>query len=55
MSVLQGPEDCAKAEWDVVLLDLSMPGRRGLDVLSQLRTVQPQTKALVLTMHPEDQ
>ncbi len=50
MSVLQGPGDCAKAQWDVVLLDLSMLGRRGLDVLSQLRT-----KALVLTMRPEDQ
>ncbi len=45
----------AKEQWDVVLLDLSMPGRGGLDVLSEIRTVQPQTKALVLTMHPEDQ
>ena len=43
------------ATWDVMLLDLAMPGRGGLDVLNQLKDIQPTTKALVLTMHPVDQ
>lgn len=43
------------ADWDVMLLDLSMPGRGGLDVLSQARHIQPRTKILVLTMYPADQ
>jgi DNA-binding NarL/FixJ family response regulator len=43
------------ATWDVMLLDMAMPGRGGLDVLSQLKDIQPTTKALVLTMHPVDQ
>lgn len=43
------------ADWDVMLLDLTMPGRGGLEVLSQFKNIQPQTKILVLTMHPADQ
>ncbi len=43
------------ATWDVMLLDLTMPGRGGLDVLAQARDIQPSTKILVLTMHPADQ
>ena len=43
------------ATWDVMLLDLAMPGRGGLDVLTQLKDIQPTTKVLVLTMHPVDQ
>ncbi len=43
------------ADWDVMLLDLTMPGRGGLDVLNQAKSIQPKTKILVLTMHPADQ
>jgi two-component system, NarL family, invasion response regulator UvrY len=43
------------ADWDVMLLDLTMPGRGGMDVLTQARNIQPRTKILVLTMHPADQ
>jgi two-component system, NarL family, invasion response regulator UvrY len=40
---------------DVVLLDISLPGQSGLDVLKQIKEVQPEAKILILTMHPEDQ
>jgi len=42
-------------KWDVVLLDISMPGRNGLDILKQLKQNHPGLPILVLSMHPEDQ
>lgn len=48
--------DKVRAEtWDVVVLDISMPDRSGLDVLKQLRSEQPKLPVLVLSMHSEDQ
>lgn len=41
--------------WDVVILDISMPGRGGLDTLKQLKSEHPKLPVLMLTMHPEDQ
>jgi two-component system, NarL family, invasion response regulator UvrY len=40
---------------DVILLDISMPGRSGLDVLKQIKAKWPKTRLLVLSLHPEDQ
>ena len=45
----------AKQAWDIILLDITMPGRSGLDVLKELRETQPASPVLVLSMHPEDQ
>lgn len=42
-------------EWDVVISDISMPGRSGLDVLQQIRQNHPKLPVLILSIHPEDQ
>jgi two-component system invasion response regulator UvrY len=44
-----------KDECDVVLLDISMPGRNGLDIFSQMKVQNPLLPVLILTMHPEEQ
>lgn len=40
---------------DIVVLDLTMPGSHGLDLLKTLRRDYPQLPVLVLSVHPEDQ
>jgi|SRR5438128_1555021 len=40
---------------DGVVLDITMPGKNGLDVLKELKRKYPQLPVLVLSMHPEDQ
>jgi two-component system invasion response regulator UvrY len=44
-----------KASCDVVLLDITMPNKSGLDVLKELHAESPRIPVLVLSMHPEDQ
>lgn len=44
-----------KEPWDLILLDISMPGRSGLDVLRDLKTARPGTPILVQSMHAEAQ
>jgi DNA-binding NarL/FixJ family response regulator len=42
-------------EWDVFLLDVSMPNRNGIDTLKQLKKEYPKLPVLILSMHPEEQ
>src|SRR6185437_15207657 len=44
-----------KEEWDVVVLDITMPGRSGLEVLREIKKSKPKLPVLVLSMHPEGQ
>ena len=44
-----------KEKWDVVILDITMPGRSGLEVLKEIKRSCPKLPVLVLSMHPEDQ
>jgi DNA-binding NarL/FixJ family response regulator len=48
-------EQAQKQRWDVVVLDLTMPGRGGLEGLHELKRLCPSLPVLVLSMHPEDQ
>lgn len=41
--------------WDIVVLDISMPGRTGLDLLKQLKYEHPKLPVLILSAYPEDQ
>ncbi len=41
--------------WDIILLDISMPGRNGVEVLKQLRAEGIKAPILMLSMHPEEQ
>jgi DNA-binding NarL/FixJ family response regulator len=41
--------------WDVVVSDLSMPGRSGLDALQQIKLSHPALPVLILSIHPEEQ
>ena len=42
-------------DWDIVVLDLSLGGRSGLDLLKELKQVRPRTPVLILSMHSEEQ
>src|SRR5258708_18568455 len=44
-----------KDDWDVVILDITMPGRSGLEVLREIKKSKPKVPVLVLSMHPENQ
>jgi two-component system, NarL family, invasion response regulator UvrY len=42
-------------DYDVLLLDISMPGRSGLDILKEIKSDRPKLSVLVLSMYSEEQ
>ena len=44
-----------KSEYDLVVLDIKMPGKSGLDVLKEIKQHKPKLPVLILSMHPEEQ
>jgi two-component system invasion response regulator UvrY len=44
-----------KKEIDLVVLDIAMPGRGGLDILKEIKNQKPKLPVLILSMYPEDQ
>jgi DNA-binding NarL/FixJ family response regulator/HPt (histidine-containing phosphotransfer) domain-containing protein len=51
----QAVEELRQHTWDVVLLDITLPGKSGLDLLKELKTEWPRLPVLVLSGHKEDQ
>ncbi|MDI6873435.1 response regulator [Candidatus Solincola sp.] len=67
--IMEGEEDldlCGEAEnaeellrrvrgekWDLLILDISLPDRSGLEVLEEVREMQPEMRVLVLSMHED--
>lgn len=45
----------ARENWDLVVLDITMPGRTGLEALKEIRALKPAQRVLVLSVHSEDQ
>lgn len=48
--------DCVRSEpWDIVVLDLSLPGRSGLETVKDIHTMRPGLPILIMTMHAEEE
>jgi two-component system, NarL family, invasion response regulator UvrY len=45
----------ATQEWDIVLLDINIPGRSGLEMLVEMKRLRPNTPVLVLSAYPEEE
>ena len=48
-------ERTKRDDWDLVILDITMPGRSGLDVLRDIKALRPKLPVLILSMHSEAQ
>jgi two-component system invasion response regulator UvrY len=51
----QALEQLAKRVWDIALLDITLPGKGGLELLKEVKAARPKLPVLVLSAHPEDQ
>ena len=41
--------------WDLILLDISLPGKSGIELLKEIKAIRPRLPVLILSMHPEEQ
>ena len=48
-------EAARKQTWDLILLDIKLPGRSGLEVLEELRRLQPKTPVVIVSAFPEEE
>jgi len=51
----EGLSEARNAKWDVMVLDLTLPGISGLELLKDLKRETPELPVLVLSMHPPEQ
>lgn len=47
-------ENLPAQDWDLLLLDISMPDRSGLDILGELKSLRPNLPVLIVSAHPEE-
>ncbi len=52
-TALEALKRVRRQQWDVIILDISIPGKGGLDVLDELKRLRPKLPILLLGMHPE--
>jgi DNA-binding NarL/FixJ family response regulator len=45
----------SKNDFDIILLDITMPGRSGLEILKEAKKIKPKIPIIVLSIHPEQQ
>ncbi len=48
-------EKINQSRFDIILLDISMPGMNGLEILKQIKNEKPEISVLILSMYPEEQ
>jgi DNA-binding NarL/FixJ family response regulator len=48
-------EQLKKEDYDVIVLDITLPGKNGLDVLKEIKIFKQKTPVLILSIHPEEQ
>lgn len=44
-----------KSDWNLVMVDINMPGRNGLEVLKEIKEIHPEIPVIIFSMYPEDQ
>jgi two-component system, NarL family, invasion response regulator UvrY len=44
-----------KRDWEIMILDISMPGKSGMDILADVKALRPRLPVLILSVHPEEQ
>jgi two-component system invasion response regulator UvrY len=54
-SGVEAEKKARDGKWDIIIMDMSMPDKTGLDVLKQLRGESIKTPVLILSIHPENQ
>ncbi|GJM16861.1 MAG: DNA-binding response regulator [Thermodesulfobacteriota bacterium] len=42
-------------DWDILILDITLPGKNGLDILKEVKMLRPDLPVLILSMHPEEE
>ena len=45
----------AEERWDVVVLDISLPGGNGIELIGEIKKARPEARVLILTVYPEEQ
>ena len=48
-------QNIQEKDWDILILDISLPGRNGLDILKEVKMLRPDLPVLILSMHPEEE
>ena len=50
----QALEKVRERDWDMAILDLSMPGRSGIELIKLIKAERPKLPILIFSMHPEE-